>query len=179
MHSNHQILQHFYSQKKYELLAGYYILVKWKSVPHTTSINKQITWFCWLLFILPIPELPFLWASKGHHEDAISNKTWQIRNKSMNMSLILNQITNYFKCSHLLSVTSKKNQNQPTKPTQNINQPNQRQPKLHNTLIWSWGARKTCTCFASFFLLQISNNDNVEIFSHFPAGGRSCLFIPH
>lgn len=43
------------------------------------SINKQIPSFCWLLFFLPISELPFLHARKGCHEDAISSTTWEIR----------------------------------------------------------------------------------------------------
>ena len=77
-----------------------------------------------------------------------------------------------------LSLPKKPKPNQ-TKQEKTTNKPNQPQPKPHTTLMWSWGARKTCTCFVPFVLLQISNNDNVETFSHFLAGRRSCLFIPH
>lgn len=82
------------------------------------------------------------------------------------MYLILAQITNYFKPRHLFSVTSKKS-------------PQSNKTKSNPNPIPHGGAKKTCTFFATFVLLWMSNKDDIEIFSQFSAGERFCLSIPH
>lgn len=82
----------------------------------TTSMNKQIPLFCWLLFTLQ----SFHFCKE---EKAIMKMLFPLQLGKLGEHdhvFVLDKITNYFKPRHLLSVTSKKNP-QSNKTTLNPN----------------------------------------------------------